>query len=468
MRRREAGRLKNEFWQSTAKYFDRLHDQNEKFQKWNSPEMAQKSEEAYKKSKLAESRRANLLSRRAKLRAMLEKEEREYLDQMRQLPPGKKRQSFKDVKAEYEQMKERRMQEQQKEAEEKMLQHWKINNPDFRELQCKKRYEMVQKAWGEQKLEKEAKEEAEHRIEEIRLRVEAEKAFRQEEEAKDKERKREQQVAEWKQTILKQIEELRARRREEESIKREIGEEQERQKQMEDAEIKRQKIEEKRKVLDLREYLRRQHRLKLLAKTQMVQKELDEDKRLLEDLEAFSKTHEQESIRDREVKNQRLTWMKDVLLQQKLAEEKRQKEMEMLFSEEAEKMWNKQEAVWKREKEARKNLMDDVFAGLIEQIRVKLQEKERQQELVSTERLKIEEGIDRLTNDIQKEEKEASQKKAMFVEDLDHQVKEKKEKITREQRFRDTNELAKTLADWKVSPDEPVISDFRRRRAKWT
>ena len=45
----------------------------------------------------------------------------------------------------------------------------------------------------------------------------------------------------------------------------------------------------------------------------------------------------------------------------------------MLFSEEAEKMWNKQEAVWKREEEARKHLMDDVLAGLKEQIRVKVQ-----------------------------------------------------------------------------------------------
>ena len=47
--------------------------------------------------------------------------------------------------------------------------------------------------------------------------------------------------------------------------------------------------------------------------------------------------------------------------------------MEMLFSEEAEKMWNKQEDIWRREEEARKRLMDDVFAGLKEQIRVKVQ-----------------------------------------------------------------------------------------------
>ena len=47
--------------------------------------------------------------------------------------------------------------------------------------------------------------------------------------------------------------------------------------------------------------------------------------------------------------------------------------MEMLFSEEAKKMWNKQETVWNREEEARKKLMDDVLAGLKEQTRSKLQ-----------------------------------------------------------------------------------------------
>ena len=61
------------------------------------------------------------------------------------------------------------------------------------------------------------------------------------------------------------------------------------------------------------------------------------------------------------------------ICRQKDEEAKRQKEMEMLFSEEAEKMWNKQETVWKREEDARKKLMDDVLAGLKEQIRAKLQ-----------------------------------------------------------------------------------------------
>jgi hypothetical protein len=42
VRRREAGRMRDEFWKSTSHYFDRLHQQNEKFEHWSSPEMAEK------------------------------------------------------------------------------------------------------------------------------------------------------------------------------------------------------------------------------------------------------------------------------------------------------------------------------------------------------------------------------------------------------------------------------------------
>ena len=76
---------------------------------------------------------------------------------------------------------------------------------------------------------------------------------------------------------------------------------------------------------------------------------------------------------DRSEKNQRLGWLRQVIDRQKEEEVKRQKEMEMLFSEEAKKMWHKQETVWNREEEARKKLMDDVLAGLKEQTRSKLQ-----------------------------------------------------------------------------------------------
>ena len=243
----------------------------------------------------------------------------------------------------------------------------------FRELQCKKRFEMVQKAWDEQRAEKDKKEAAEKRHEEIRIRVEAEKAMRQDEQERQERRDQAEKIQHWKDVILEQIAELKQRRKEEENVKREVADEQARQKAMDDMERKRRKIDERRRAQDLKEFLSRQHRLKLLTKTAQIQKDLDEDKRLLDEVTAFTAARDAHAIEERNEKNQRLTWLRDVIDRQKDEEMKRQKEMEMLFSEEAEKMWNKQEAVWKREEDARKALMDDVLAGLKEQIRVKVQ-----------------------------------------------------------------------------------------------
>ena len=141
VRRREAGRQRSEFWDSTSKYFDRYQHQSERFELWSSDEMVRKSEEAYRKSKLAETRRSNLMRRRHQLKAKLEEEESENLEKIRKLPIGRTRvqPALKDVRKEYEKMKLHRMEENQKEADEKMLQHWRINNPEYRQLQCKKR-----------------------------------------------------------------------------------------------------------------------------------------------------------------------------------------------------------------------------------------------------------------------------------------------------------------------------------------
>jgi len=475
VRRREAARQRNEFWDSTSKYFGRYHTQNERFELWSSDEMVKKSEEAFRKSKLAETRRSNLLRRRHQLRVKLDAEESENLEKIRKLPIGqtKTQPSLKDVRKEYEKMKLQRMEENQKEADEKMLQHWRINNPEYRQLQCKKRFEMVQKAWDEQRTEKERIEDGEKRQEEIRIRVEAEKALRQENDEREAQKERAKKISDWKMVITQQIELLQRRRKDEQDIKRQVAKEQEQEKKMAEMELKRKKIEEKRKAQDLREFLSRQHRLKLLAKTAQVQKDLDEDRKLLEEMTSFLETADAKSMEERDEKNQRLTWLQNVIDLQKAEEIKRQKEMEMLFSEEAEKMWKKQETVWKREEDARRHLMEDVLAGLKEQIRVKLQDKEHQKEQIESERSKIEENIERLSKDIQKEEEDKQRKKEVFIEDLDQQTAEKKEAaekiatVNKAERFRENNALASKLSKLHLNLDEPVISDFRRRRAKW-
>ena len=84
-----------------------------------------------------------------------------------------------------------------------MLQHWRINNPEFRELQFKTRQDMAKKAWDEQvkadeekkRLEQVVNEEARRKEEEAK-RIEAEKR-------KDEDLRREQQVRKTSNCLLK-------------------------------------------------------------------------------------------------------------------------------------------------------------------------------------------------------------------------------------------------------------------------
>ena len=90
-------------------------------------------------------------------------------------------------------------------------------------------------------------------------------------------------------------------------------------------------------------------------------------------------------------------------------------------------------------------------------------EAERHKELVELERAKIEENIECLTKDIQREEAERQKKKELLVEELDQQVEEKKKVPTvaaadKAERFRESNELASKLSKFQMHLDEPVIS----------
>ena len=82
---------------------------------------------------------------------------------------------------------------------------------------------MVQKAWDNQRTEKQRIEDAEKRQEEIRIRVEAEKALRQENDEREAQIGRENRISDWKMVITQQIELLQQRRKDEQDIKRQVS-----------------------------------------------------------------------------------------------------------------------------------------------------------------------------------------------------------------------------------------------------
>ena len=83
-------------------------------------------------------RRSNILGRRERLRQLFAAEKEQYEEELTCLPIRQRTSSQKPTIEELREAKERlrqeRMRDQEAEAKEKMLQHWKLNNPDFREV----------------------------------------------------------------------------------------------------------------------------------------------------------------------------------------------------------------------------------------------------------------------------------------------------------------------------------------------
>ena len=100
---------------------------------------------SYNKEREKELRKANLESRRVRLKKLLTEEAEEHREEMRHLAAsgaarvgtGQQKEgalTVEGLRAKREALAEARRAEQQKEADEKMLQHWKLNNPDFRQV----------------------------------------------------------------------------------------------------------------------------------------------------------------------------------------------------------------------------------------------------------------------------------------------------------------------------------------------
>ena len=63
----------------------------------------------------------------------------------------------------------------------------------------------------------------------------------------------------------------------------------------------------------IRAFLKRQHRIKLLERNKIVQEELEEDRRVLEELRSLQAEEEaQQEAKDKQSRSQQLEWLKNV------------------------------------------------------------------------------------------------------------------------------------------------------------
>lgn len=140
-------------------------------------------------------------------------------------------------------------------------------------------------------------------------------------------------------------------------------------------------LEEERHLVDhrraRREYgrlLRKQYQAQMKRKSHIIQEELEADILILDALNKQDTVLQEQKSQKRAKEMTDTIQMRDIMREQMELERRREAEMELLYCEEADRQWEKRQDVWRREQNARDNLMADVLRGrgdqLLKQIEV--------------------------------------------------------------------------------------------------
>ncbi|GAB1608139.1 trichoplein keratin filament-binding protein-like [Argonauta hians] len=357
----------------TSRFFQKSKMKAERVQKWTSDSYYQKSIDDQKEKLKKEADKKNLMLRQTKLSEMLLRENIQYQHELNELRPQSAQKSLTEMKQRVECLHSARESKRKQLAEEKLLEHWQLNNPEIQQVDRELLTDHVVSEWSNQvehakkQAEEEAKEEEEYRLQ---LKAAEEEAM---ETARREEEKRMEQQRSLQEILRQQMEELKRKEAEAATLREQQAAVELEKSQMEALEEERRKIEEKRKKQDFGLGLLRQHKLQMQRQARRVQQELEEDMKLLSVLAEREKETEQIETARKEAAQNDARWMREVLEEQMKVEKLREAELDFLFEEEAARMWKKREREWELEKQAREKLMLEVLKVRQQQMSEKLE-----------------------------------------------------------------------------------------------
>ncbi|XP_063050443.1 trichoplein keratin filament-binding protein [Engraulis encrasicolus] len=438
VRRREHEARLRQQWENHSKYY---HDQIARTAKqvhWSSRQSYEQSMSAYHRRRVEEEKRQRLEARRGRLRALLQ-EERDTLEaELKQIP--KRSTLTQELVEQTESLRSAKEERRKKLAQELLREHWKTNNPELRKVESELHKEHVVGQWQVQQEEKKQCEEKAQE-EKKRFENEYERARREamerikaaEEKRKEEDRRRAEELREQMEELKLREEEAKRLKKEEESLLAQTWE-------VERLEEERRRAEEERRKANLGRFLTRQYRMQLKRKAQEVQEELESDRRIMAALVAAEQQDRslESARRQRAVAD--AAWMKQILEEQLQLERQREEEFELLYSEEAKRMWEKREAEWDREKRAREKLMKEVLAERQEQLEVKMLENREAQEEVVRRREELMEQLEEERLSRQQEKEEKAGHRTTRMQEINAQVEERRREQWEEERRREQEE----------------------------
>ncbi|XP_041855050.1 trichoplein keratin filament-binding protein [Melanotaenia boesemani] len=366
-------------WELHAQYFREQRVRSQTHAAWSSQRSYKQSMSAYHNQKLREEKKASLEQRRNRLRAMLQEERNQLEAELQKVVPDRSTLTGQLVQK-TDELHTAREERRKKLAQELLREHWKRNNTELREVESALHKDHVVSQWQDQISEKKQKEVAEQE-EKKRFENEYERTRKEAlERMKQAEERKKEEECKRMEDLRNQMEELKLREEEATCLKKEQEALLVQQWELDKIEEQRRNAEERRKKSKMRHFLIHQYRAQLKRRAQQVQEELEADRKIL----AALLEGEQEDRRLETARKQRAiadaAWMKRVIEEQLQLEAEREAELDILHREEAQRVWEKQEAQWEKERKARERLMHEVLAGRQQQLELQMQKNREAQE----------------------------------------------------------------------------------------
>jgi len=409
---------------ANADFFNRNQFRSDKQSNFTSKYFYNKSMEAYSTLEEKHKKIEKLHRRRQKLGDLLFKEREAFKVELKNIrSTGSPRpQTIEELRERAESIKSAREEKRKQIAEEKLYEHWKENNTDLQQLARNLHKKNVIEAWGEQNqariqenLSREV-EEREFANDYEKARLEAVERLKAEEERKlEKEKERVEALKQQMIEVKEREREARELRAEQETIQEEM-------RKMQVIEDEREKMEARRKNTQLKRFLHHQYKAQMLRRSQQIQEELEMDRQILENMKIEEDRRNCiENERIKRVKND-VEFMKEEVRRQMKMNRERDEEMDILYREEARRMWQKREEEWSRERNARKKLMDQVLNERREQMETRSEKiREKQRELIE-EREELLEEIEINQKSSRLDREEAEKKKMQRRLELEEMV----------------------------------------------
>ncbi|KAA0716737.1 Trichoplein keratin filament-binding protein [Triplophysa tibetana] len=478
VRQREQEARWRQQWELHSQYFREQEVRSSKQAHWSSRHSFQRSMSAFQRERVKEEKQRKLQERRERLMTMLQEERDQLEAELKNVLPDRATQT-RELVEKTDVLRSAREERRKNLAQELLREHWKQNNSELQKVESQLHKDHVVSQWQAQQQEKK---QAEERAQEEKRRVENEyERARQEalERMKKEEEKRKQEKIMRAEDLRKQMEELKLQEQEAERLKKEQETLLSRCWELEKLEDERRRMEETRRKTEFGHFLTRQYRTQLKRRAQQVQEELEADRKILAALVEGELEEQKLEKARRERAVDDAAWMKRVIEEQLQLEKEREAEFDILYREEAQRVWEKREAEWEKEKRARERLMREVLAGRQLQLEEQMHENRlaREESLRRREELIQQLDQERLTQCQEKEVQEGARTARM--QEINVQVeKRRKEQLEEQQRLEQEEEqeregLKQQEEELHLETERLIRQGYRERihsrpRSAWT